>query len=72
MWSTPNCAVLGPGTEIHISVLVAGLPQADPWQMIQARVEKEVVLEEGMAILQNGDAQGTSWLGLSIPSWVES
>lgn len=39
-------------------------------------MEKEVVLEERMAMLvpelQNGDAQGTSWLGLSIPSWVES
>lgn len=40
--------------------------------MIQARVEKEVVLEEGMAMLQKEDAQGTSWLGLSIPSWAES
>lgn len=44
--------------------------------MIQARVEKEVVVEEGMAMqvpeLQNGEAQRTEWLGLSIPSWVES
>lgn len=40
--------------------------------MNQARVEKEVVLEEGMAMLQNGDAQGASWLGLSIPNSAES